>query len=85
MVDFDFINESYQHLLNGKAKKVSPYFVPRVLGNMVAAIIAIKFGFQGPNHSASTGMLLCPDASLLWFCFGHKLTLSRATIDIKLT
>ncbi|KAA8497308.1 3-oxoacyl-acyl-carrier-protein synthase, mitochondrial [Porphyridium purpureum] len=35
-------------------RKVTPYFVPRVLPNLAAGHVAIEFGLQGPNHAAST-------------------------------
>jgi len=35
-------------------KKVSPYFVPRLLINLAAGHISMKFGFKGPSHAITT-------------------------------
>ena len=53
MVDLDYIGESYMSLMTG-GRKVSPYFVPRILPNLSAGHISIAHGLMGPNHSCST-------------------------------
>ncbi len=41
-------------LLFETPRKISPYFVPRLLPNMAAGNISIKYGFQGPILSPAT-------------------------------
>ena len=53
MVDLDYIGESYVAVTSG-GRKVSPYFVPRILPNLSAGHISIAHGLLGPNHSCST-------------------------------
>ncbi|KAL0272420.1 UNVERIFIED_CONTAM: hypothetical protein PYX00_005396 [Menopon gallinae] len=54
MVDLNDICRTSEELKTRGYNRVSPYFVPRVLPNMVAGQISIKYGFQGPNHAVST-------------------------------
>lgn len=34
--------------------RIGPFFVPKVLANMISGLISLKFGLQGPNHSSIT-------------------------------
>jgi 3-oxoacyl-[acyl-carrier-protein] synthase II len=38
----------------GRVRRVSPFFVPRILPNLAGGAIAIAHGLRGPNHAAST-------------------------------
>jgi 3-oxoacyl-[acyl-carrier-protein] synthase II len=53
----------------GKARRLSPFFIPSALGNLASGNLSIKFGFKGPNHSVvtacATGVHALGDASRL--------------------
>ena len=46
-------NTSIQLHDNGQ-RKVSPFFIPSCLINLISGNLSIKYGFRGPNHSVVT-------------------------------
>ncbi|KAK0660619.1 putative 3-oxoacyl-(acyl-carrier-protein) synthase [Lasiodiplodia hormozganensis] len=51
---FDDVYETSIAYDKGGYKKVSPLFVPRLLINLAAGHISMRFGLKGPNHAATT-------------------------------
>lgn len=44
-----YIEDSHKAYLSGGPRKVSPFFVPASITNMIAGNLSIRYGFQGPN------------------------------------
>ncbi|KAL1628198.1 Mitochondrial beta-keto-acyl synthase [Diplodia seriata] len=51
---FDDVYETSIAYEKGGYRKVSPLFVPRLLINLAAGHISMRFGLKGPNHAATT-------------------------------
>ena len=48
------IEENHSSLVNGGPRKISPFFVPSTIVNMVAGHLTIMFGLRGPSISIAT-------------------------------
>jgi len=63
------IYEASVQVYQGKIKRLSPFFIPSALINLVSGHLSIKYGFKGPNHSAvtacATGVHAIGDAARL--------------------
>ena len=49
-----WIEEAYANYQKGGAKKISPFFVPGSITNMISGYLAIKLGLKGPNLAVVT-------------------------------
>jgi 3-oxoacyl-[acyl-carrier-protein] synthase II len=63
------IENSYQAFLDGGPRKISPFFVPASIINMVSGNLSIKYGLKGPNYSivsaCSTGAHSIGEAAMM--------------------
>ena len=73
--------ESNKILLNDRGpKKISPFFVPGAISNMVSGYASLRFGFRGPNISIASA---CSSAS---HSIGYSFrSISYGDADIMLT
>ena len=65
MAGIDTIAATQEILTNAVHKNVGPRFVPRILGNIAAAQIAIEHGITGPSFTISTACASGGDAILM--------------------
>lgn len=54
MAPLDVIGEAYITLAQKGPRRVSPHFIPRILPNMAAGHVSIRFGLRGPLLAPST-------------------------------
>ena len=56
-------------VFEGKARRLSPFFIPSALINLASGHLSIKYGFKGPNHAVvtacATGVHAIGDAARL--------------------
>ncbi len=56
------LEEQHQALLSRGPRRVSPQFVPKMIANIAAGQIAIRFGLQGPNQTIVSACSSATDA-----------------------
>jgi len=63
------IAEAAVQIHMGRARRLSPFFIPSALINLASGQVSIRYGFKGPNHSAvtacATGVHAIGDAARL--------------------
>lgn len=50
----EFIEKSHTTILNSGPRRVSPFFIPGAIINMISGHVSMMFGFKGPNLAYAT-------------------------------
>jgi 3-oxoacyl-[acyl-carrier-protein] synthase II len=73
------IEKGYQSLIDGGPRRVSPFFVPSNIINMIAGNVSIRYGIKGPNYgivsACSTGTHNIGDAGRM---------IARGDVDVMI-
>jgi 3-oxoacyl-[acyl-carrier-protein] synthase II len=48
------IEANHQHITAQQHKRISPFFVPNTIVNMISGHLSMRYGFQGPNFAVAT-------------------------------
>ncbi|MDR2612581.1 MAG: beta-ketoacyl-ACP synthase II [Deltaproteobacteria bacterium] len=48
------MEDSHSVIMEGRADRISPFFIPMMIGNMSAGQVAIELGLTGPNYLCAT-------------------------------
>ena len=56
------MEEQHSVLINRGPRRISPFFVPKLIANIAAGHVAIKWGLKGPNYTVTTACASATDA-----------------------
>ncbi len=48
------IQAQYKEFLEKGARRISPFFIPMVIGNLAAGQLSLKYGLKGPNYCTTS-------------------------------
>ena len=51
------LEQAYELFARREFRRVSPFFIPRIIPNMAAAHVAIRYGARGPNYATTSAKL----------------------------
>jgi len=54
MCGMPMLSKSHEILLNSGPRRISPFFIPAIITNMLSGQISMRFGLRGPNLSIVT-------------------------------
>jgi 3-oxoacyl-[acyl-carrier-protein] synthase II len=54
MCGMPLLSRSHEILLNSSPRRISPFFIPAIITNMLSGQISMRFGLRGPNLSIVT-------------------------------
>lgn len=72
-------SDNVNQLLTKGPKKISPFFIPYTITNMGSALLAIEYGFMGPNYSISTA---CATANYCFYAAANHIRRGDADIIV---
>ncbi len=50
----DSLEEAYHHFATQDVRRVSPFFIPKLIPNMAPGHIAMRYGARGPNYATTS-------------------------------
>lgn len=85
--------EQHTTLMNKGARRVSPFFIPMMIGDMAAGLVSIRLGLRGPNYCtvsacasgahaiADSAMLIATGQADAMMCGGTEATITPMAVS----